>query len=363
MKDFIWPFSFTITNDGYVRCGTHDHCSGMYFLDELKSMKSAIEKTLKLYEKESITDSYVKLADEKAMKEEFSCHSGATTKRKTIKAEDDLYLIKDMVSGLLKIGRSKDAKKRLKQLQSANGHKLELLCVIKKKGNIEDKLHEKFSELNTNGEWYKYSEDIINEYTSLGGTILIESISKNIEIENFVERMYKLYPTKCPVRNITTGKSYKDKQRIKALLKHYSMNDIEKVFKKEINDKLGKHPLKNLSTFLNNFPDPNDLFSSVNMGYPQSIDDVKTDDIQPTFAYFQHWVANKMYRVWENLRGRWPNNEAEYKKIAEHTKGGVNGLCYVVLVFNRDGWDEYKDDRGFVFTYFNYIKANGLYKE
>ena len=181
--------------------------------------------------------------------------------------------------------------------------------------------------------------------------------------ENFVERMYKLYPTKCPVRNITTGKSYKDKQRIKALLKHYSMNDIEKVFKKEINDKLGKHPLKNLSTFLNNFPDPNDLFSIANMGYPQSVDDVKTEDIQPTFAYFQHWVANKMYRVWENLRGRWPNNEAEYKQIAEHTKGGVNGLCYVVLVFNRDGWDEYKDDRGFVFTYLNYIKANGLYKE
>jgi hypothetical protein len=75
-------------------------------------------------------------------------------------------------------------------------------------------------------------------------------------INNFVERIYKMYPTKCPKRGTSTGKSHKDKQRISKLLKTYTMDEIKKVVKHEIDEKYDKQYLQNFSTFLNNFPDP-----------------------------------------------------------------------------------------------------------
>lgn len=82
--------------------------------------------------------------------------------------------------------------------------------------------------------------------------------SKDEESE-FIDRMYALYPAKCPKRGTSTGKSHKDKQRIKKLLKTYTMEEIEKVFQHEIEEKYDKQYLQNFSTFLNNFPDPNAL--------------------------------------------------------------------------------------------------------
>lgn len=78
-------------------------------------------------------------------------------------------------------------------------------------------------------------------------------------INEFVERMYALYPTKCPKRNISLGKSYKDKDRIKRLLNKYSMEDIEMVIRNEIETKYGISYMQNFSTFLNNFPDPTQI--------------------------------------------------------------------------------------------------------
>lgn len=83
------------------------------------------------------------------------------------------------------------------------------------------------------------------------------STKKKKEYNEFVERMYALYPTKCPIRGATLGKSYKDKERIQKLLRQYTEDEIESVFKNEIAEKYGKHYMQNFSTFLNNFPDPN----------------------------------------------------------------------------------------------------------
>jgi hypothetical protein len=74
--------------------------------------------------------------------------------------------------------------------------------------------------------------------------------------KEFVERIYKLYPTKCPKRGTSTGKSHKDKDKIVRLLRMYSRDEIERVVKHEIEVKLGKEYMMNFSTFLNNFPDP-----------------------------------------------------------------------------------------------------------
>ena len=93
-----------------------------------------------------------------------------------------------------------------------------------------------------------------------------EGIDKSIpkkkadaDADEFVDRMYALYPAKCPKRGTSLGKTQKDKGRIKSLLKTYSESDIEFVIRWEIEQKYGKAYMSNFSTFLNNFPDPTQI--------------------------------------------------------------------------------------------------------
>ena len=97
---------------------------------------------------------------------------------------------------------------------------------------------------------------------------------KEKEVADFVERIYKMYPTRCPKRNVSLGKSAKDKERIKRLLKIYKQEDIENVVKREVEEKYGKTYMQNFSTFLNNFPDPNSLFSEEKLENSSVQDDV-----------------------------------------------------------------------------------------
>ena len=80
--------------------------------------------------------------------------------------------------------------------------------------------------------------------------------SKKSDEDAFVDHIYDMYPTKCPCREKSLGKSIKDKKLIKRLLSVYSKEEIEAVVKKEIEEKYGKSYMRNFSTFLNNFPDP-----------------------------------------------------------------------------------------------------------
>lgn len=80
--------------------------------------------------------------------------------------------------------------------------------------------------------------------------------NNNQLIDDFVDKIYKIYPTTCPMRNSPLGKSSKDKERIRRLLKSYSMDDIERVVRNEVDTKFGKAYMQNFATFLNNFPDP-----------------------------------------------------------------------------------------------------------
>lgn len=75
-------------------------------------------------------------------------------------------------------------------------------------------------------------------------------------IKAFVDEMYGLYPTKCPKRNASLGKSHKDKDRIRRLLKIYTQEQIEQVIRSEVENNYGVNYMKNFSTFLNNFPEP-----------------------------------------------------------------------------------------------------------
>ena len=102
----------------------------------------------------------------------------------------------------------------------------------------------------------------ISEYLmdSLNALMKVNKCKPDIsEEDEFVERMYSLYPSRCPKRATSLGKTKKDKERIRKLLKCYSMDEIERVFKHEIEEKYEKQYMQNFSTFLNNFPDPNSL--------------------------------------------------------------------------------------------------------
>lgn len=76
---------------------------------------------------------------------------------------------------------------------------------------------------------------------------------------DIVERIYKLYPTTTETKEgkRSTGKSAKDRTRIRALLKTHMPEQIESVINKYVEEQGGKY-LKNFSTFLNNFPECGD---------------------------------------------------------------------------------------------------------
>jgi len=91
------------------------------------------------------------------------------------------------------------------------------------------------------------------------------------ENENeIIDEIYSLYPSKCCVKNTSTGKSAKDKVKIKSLLKTLSSEILKSKIERYISEcKSGSIYMKNFSTFLNNLPDFSEtsqpkLFSRVN---------------------------------------------------------------------------------------------------
>ena len=86
------------------------------------------------------------------------------TNSKEEKSDDHLYFICDNLYRV-KIGRSNNPYKRLKDLMTANAGDLTLVHVCENKGCLEKKLHFCFSDLRLNGEWFTYTkriDDFIN---------------------------------------------------------------------------------------------------------------------------------------------------------------------------------------------------------
>lgn len=117
---------FPRVTEDYVLAGNPQHLGGFWLRDELLHIIKCANNTLALYDEENITDDYIKELDSKAIKEEMNeWKKLKNTPKKSV--EDDLYLILDTSSKKLKIGRSKNVKKRLKQLQTSNSGSLSLL--------------------------------------------------------------------------------------------------------------------------------------------------------------------------------------------------------------------------------------------
>lgn len=81
--------------------------------------------------------------------------------------------------------------------------------------------------------------------------------TKNKEqINNTIDFLYNLYPSKCVIKKNSTGKSSNDKIKIKSLLKNISKEDLKITIEKYVLDcKENKVFMKNFKTFLNNLPD------------------------------------------------------------------------------------------------------------
>lgn len=156
---------FPRVTDEYIVAGCQQHLGGWWFRSELLHIIKCAKNTLKLYNEENITDDYIKELDAKAMDEKMNEWRKMKKIPKKI-VEDDLYLILDTSNKKLKIGRSKNVNKRLRQLQTSNSGCLSLLFTIKGKGYCEEYVHKKFSHLHIKGEWYEYDNSIIDYFKS-----------------------------------------------------------------------------------------------------------------------------------------------------------------------------------------------------
>tara|TARA_B110000014_G_C19603517_1_gene319745 strand:+ start:187 stop:510 length:324 start_codon:yes stop_codon:yes gene_type:complete len=69
---------------------------------------------------------------------------------------------------LFKIGWSKHILKRIKQLQTGNGYKLELYKSIESSdSNLETKTHQALAQYRVIGEWFKLSKDQVDVIVSI----------------------------------------------------------------------------------------------------------------------------------------------------------------------------------------------------
>ena len=100
------------------------------------------------------------------------------------------------------------------------------------------------------------NKDIIN---NLNNKVNNKELKKDCDDETLgnkqVNELYDMYPSKCPKRNVSLGKSFKDKDRIKKLLKTHSYEMLKFTIEREISEKYNKSYMANFSTFLNNLPD------------------------------------------------------------------------------------------------------------
>ena len=76
-----------------------------------------------------------------------------------------IYFIKNKADAVIKIGYSKNAKKRLANLQTANPHELVLLGTIQGGLEHEAALHERFARSMLQGEWFR--GDILGEVMAI----------------------------------------------------------------------------------------------------------------------------------------------------------------------------------------------------
>lgn len=66
-----------------------------------------------------------------------------------------IYFLQKGKNGPIKIGRSNNVKRRVKQLQSGSAEPLNLIMTLPESEYVESELHDRFSEDQIRGEWFE----------------------------------------------------------------------------------------------------------------------------------------------------------------------------------------------------------------
>jgi hypothetical protein len=99
-----------------------------------------------------------------------------------------VYIMKDCALNVYKIGVSQSPNSRLKQLQTSNAHKLELIYTIERGKDaikVETELHKLFIAKNISGEWYKLDESDIESIKLYSSTLSEDTKYKFIDFDMF----------------------------------------------------------------------------------------------------------------------------------------------------------------------------------
>lgn len=83
-----------------------------------------------------------------------------------------------------------------------------------------------------------------------------QSKEENSKEEELINSIYSIYPSKCPIKKSSTGKTSSNKTKIKSMLQNMSADELKSIIKRYIAECTeSKTFIKNFSTFLNNIPD------------------------------------------------------------------------------------------------------------
>ena len=112
--------------------------------------------------------------------------AAAEARERQMLAQQDLYVIHNPSSGLVKVGRSADVRKRLNALQSSAGQAMELARLFERKGFCEPACHERLSawHVSPGREWYRASLEQVLEIVE---QVVDQELGEEEEEENTSE--------------------------------------------------------------------------------------------------------------------------------------------------------------------------------
>ena len=168
---------------------------------------------------------------------------------------------------LFKIGWSQDIDDRLKQLQTGNGHKLNLYkYILTTDRKLESEIHTSLKQYRKQGEWFDITEcdvdKIVNQYDKMvsdgeqNGNIIEETEPELELVEEITltKKVYKYKPYTCDICNTSfTAERYLTRHtKAKTCVKEYKCNKCQKEFTTAQN--LRKHNAKSVPCISDKVP-------------------------------------------------------------------------------------------------------------
>lgn len=169
--------------------------------------------------------------------------------------DEDLATILDLDIKVIQMGL--EVFKKFKMIETVHGGIIEIINFNK---------HQKLDKIERSKEISRESSKKYREkqkkllesdghVTSSDETDIDKDKDNRIDKEQ-IDTLYSLYPSRCVVSNRSTGKSSRNKDKIKALLKTSTFDKIKRAIEWYQEDcKKTETFMKNFSTFLNNIPD------------------------------------------------------------------------------------------------------------